>query len=112
MINGVGSQPNLTFIECKTSTNMQDNQIENYKTIISELNSRGFQCQLFLLASKGMSNALDNQVRKLGEYLVRNFGLILWKDVLLHMIDMKFHVPGVDLNDWKEYSSLQPEVTG
>jgi len=111
LINGVGSQPNLTFIECKTSTDMQANQIENYATIISELNSRGIQCQLFLLASKGMSDVLDDQVRDLGKYLGGNFGLILWEDVFLHMIEMRFHVPGVDLNDWKKYSSLWPEVT-
>jgi hypothetical protein len=111
LINGVGSQPNLTFIECKTSTDMQANQIENYTTMINGLNSRGVRCQLFLLASKGMSDVLDKQVRDLGKSLGRNFGLILWEDVLVHMIEMRFHVPGVGLNDWKKYSSLQPEVT-
>jgi hypothetical protein len=111
LINGVGSQPYLTFIECKTSTSMQANQLENYGTIIRELNLRGWQCQLLLLASKGMSEALDKQVRYLEKCLANDFGLILWENVLLHMIEMRFRIPGVDLKTWKAFSSIEPEVS-
>ena len=101
----------LTLIECKISGNMQSNQLDNYKTVVSELKALNVQCQLLLLASKGMANALDIQVRHLQESLDGNFGLILWEDVLLRMIETKFDVPGVDLNQWRRYSCLEPEVS-
>lgn len=110
LIRGRGAGPAFTFIESKTSTGLQANQIENYCAILAELDRKGHPAELLLLASIGMSNALDGQVVYLQGRLGTSFGLILWETVLSLMVERGFRIPGVDVQTWTKYVGILTEA--
>lgn len=109
LVLGKEERPCLTFIECKTSTGLQQNQMENYPLVIAELERKGRRCQLLLLASVGMSKELDGQVLRLQERLGTDFGVLLWEEVVSEMIQSKFENNRLDTQQWAKYVEVLSE---
>jgi len=93
------------LIENKITTNayLAGNQMENYPLLVEYLLGKSINCEFYILRSVGCSKKLDKQAIIFQNRLNNNFGILLWEDILLQMVDCKFHLPGINPNNWKQY---------
>lgn len=94
------------LIENKITTNacLAGNQMTNYPLLIKYLSYNSIYCEFYILRSVGCSKKLDEQTIFFQNELNKNFGILLWEDIMLQMIDFKFNLPGINPTNWKQYS--------